>query len=42
MRLAAFSFRREAYWLLFLGLVLPLFGLLLALVFPSIARHRWW
>lgn len=42
MSFLLFSFKREAYWLLFLGLLLPLLGILLAIVFPSLGRAGWW
>jgi len=40
--LRPFTFKREAHWLLVLVVLVPVLGMLLALVIPWLARHGWW
>jgi hypothetical protein len=42
LRLSYVSFKREATWLLVVGLGIPLVGFLAAVVFPAIARWFGW
>jgi hypothetical protein len=35
-----FSFKREAYWLVVIGLIVPLLAILLGIVLPGLWR-RW-
>jgi hypothetical protein len=38
----AFTFKREAEWLLVLVVLLPLIGMVLAFVIPWLGRQGWW
>ena len=40
--LHSFTFKRQAQWLLVLVVLVPVLGMLLALVIPWLARHGWW
>jgi hypothetical protein len=38
--MAPFTFRREARWLMWLGLAVPVLAFLLAILWPAMVR--WW
>jgi hypothetical protein len=42
LRLSYVSFKREAAWLLVVGLGIPLIGVLAAIVVPALARWLGW
>jgi hypothetical protein len=42
IRLSDVSFQREARWLLFLTVVIPAVGFVIAVVIPAVARWLGW